>query len=361
MNSKGNIPWNKGKHPSPETLKKLSDSHKGKHPSEESRRKTSESMKGKNKYKRTEETRRKMSESKRGKPAWNKGKTGIYSEETKKKIGLAGKDRIPWNRALSPSKETIEKQRESYRKTLLANPQIRVKIGLASKGKKLSEEHKRILLKSITGRRVSEETRIKIRESNLGKKRSEETRKKISSAGKGRPAWNMGVSPSEETIKKQMETHKKTLSNPEVRKKITEHSRERLLKMYESGTFPRQENTKPERKIKEELVKRGYKEGIDFIHQYRFMNKFMCDFCFPKQKVIVEADGDFWHANPKRYPIGGHLHQHQIKGIGRDKSKSAYITKVDNGAWTLLRFWESDIKEDVVKCVDKIEEALKKN
>ena len=85
----------------------------------------------------------------------------------------------------------------------------------------------------------------------------------------------------------------------------------------------------------------------------------MCDFCFPQKKIIIEVDGDFWHGNPDKFPDVTKLHKHQLKGIGRDKSKNAYISKIDNGSWTLLRFWESDIKKDVMKCVDKIEEVLK--
>jgi len=87
------------------------------------------------------------------------------------------------------------------------------------------------------------------------------------------------------------------------------------------------------------------------------MNKFMCDFCFPKQKIVVEVYGDYWHSNPKIYPVP--ISSHQIKGIGRDKSKEAYITKVENNTWTYLVLWESDIKKDVVKCVDRIEEVLR--
>ena len=149
------------------------------------------------------------------------------------------------------------------------------------------------------------------------------------------------------------------MSNPKERERQSKVSRETILSLYESNSFPRQTDTKPERQIKAELIKRGYKEGIDFVHQYKFMNKFMCDFCFPKQKVVVEAYGDFWHANPKKY-AGKVLHKHQIKDIGRDKSKKAYITTVDNRSWTYLVLWESDINKNVIKCVDKIEKALKK-
>ena len=145
------------------------------------------------------------------------------------------------------------------------------------------------------------------------------------------------------------------MSNPEARQIL----RESILKQYESGTFPRQTDTNIEILLKKELLKRGYKEGVDFIHQYKFMNKFMCDFCFPQQKVIVEVNGDFWHGNPKKYSDQAKLHPHQIKGIGRDKSKKAYITTVDNRSWIFLSFWESEIKEDVTKCGDKIEEVLR--
>lgn len=35
---------------------------------------------------------------KKGKVPWNKGKKGIYSEETRKKMGLANKGKVPWNK-----------------------------------------------------------------------------------------------------------------------------------------------------------------------------------------------------------------------------------------------------------------------
>lgn len=229
---------------------------------------------------------------------------------------------------------------------------------------------------------------------------SEEIRRKMGAKNIGRPSPMKGKSLSEETKKKLSRSIKKALSNPEWRqnrskmvrnlwqnpeyrehmskaakssvnegrfitghkhsKKIKNKLTEATLKQYERGDFPKQTNTKPERQLKEELIKRGYREGIDFIHQFKFRNKFMCDFCFPLQKIIVEVDGDFWHANPKKYSNQNKLHPHQIKGVGRDKSKNAYITKVDNGSWNLLRFWESDIKKDVGKCVDEVEKKLKK-
>ena len=79
LHNLGKPAWNKGKHLSAETRKKMSEANKvkpswikGKHHSEESRKKISESMKGENNYwfgkHHSEETRKKMSESKKGKP-----------------------------------------------------------------------------------------------------------------------------------------------------------------------------------------------------------------------------------------------------------------------------------------------------
>ena len=161
--------------------------------------------------------------------------------------------------------------------------------------------------------------------------------------------WMKGKTHSEDS-KLKMKVFRNTVEYKNEKK-------EQILRQFESGQFPNVQNTKPERQIKEELLKRGYIEGTDFIHQYKLMNKFMCDFCFPKQKVIVEVNGDYWHVNPIKYLIP--KNQQQVKAIIKDKSKRAYISKIDNSSWTYLELWESDINKDVVKCVDKIVEVLK--
>ena len=75
----------KGKHPSEETRKKLSEAHKGKQLSEEHKKKLSEAKKG---HTVSEETRKKMSEA-------NKGKH--WSSEHKNKISEAFKGRHWFN------------------------------------------------------------------------------------------------------------------------------------------------------------------------------------------------------------------------------------------------------------------------
>jgi very-short-patch-repair endonuclease len=385
---KRQLPWNKGIPMREESRKKLSESQKGKvswskgrkflersgenhpmfekHHSEESLRKMSEAKKGKMVGEKnpfygkihSEETRKKISEARKGrpspmkgkktgKPAWNKGlKTDAIPWNKGKKLPYTAhpkmKGHIPWNKGTKGVYSEEIRRRMSEAQKKFWTPELRKKRSESLKGKYAGKDN------PSYGRKQSEEAKkvhsIFLKEywkthkhPMTGRKPSREQIERLRQYSLGRPSPKKGIKMPERS----------------------EWGRQNMLKQFESGTFPSKFNTKPERQIKEELIKRGYKERIDFIHQYKFMNKFMCDFCFPQQKIIVEVDGDFWHANPNKYPEGSTLHKHQVKGIGRDKSKNAYISKVDNGSWTIVRLWESDIKKDVAGCVDKIEEILK--
>jgi group I intron endonuclease len=74
--------------PTEETLEKIRITSLGRTHSEEAKRKMAESKKGKP---RSKEVIIKLTQSKIGKPSWNKGKTGIFSDETLRKIGEASK------------------------------------------------------------------------------------------------------------------------------------------------------------------------------------------------------------------------------------------------------------------------------
>lgn len=269
-----------------------------------------------------------------------------HSRESNEKNRQAHLGKTPWNKGKRYSDPKISERMSKTQKKLWANPEHREKMSRAHLGFKVREETKIKLRKINIGKIMSPEAILKSvnkRREISGYMHTEEAKIKIGLASKGRPSWNKGINfPTLDSERNEWQL------------KVAEASKNRLLKLYESGKFPQQTNTKPERQIKEELIKRGYKEGIDFIHQYKFMNKFMCDFCFPKEKIIVEVYGDFWHANPTKYPKGRALHLHQIKGKRIDKAKEAYISKADNRTWTYIIIWENDINKNITECVDRI-------
>lgn len=83
------------------------------------------------------------------------------------------------------------------------------------------------------------------------------------------------------------------------------------------------------------------KNKIEYKHPYNFKDKFLCDFAIPDRRVIIECDGDYWHNREDTRK--------------RDKSKNGYIRKC---GWTLLRFWEHEINDNIDECFDTVQEAI---
>jgi len=110
-------------------------------------------------------------------------------------------------------------------------------------------------------------------------------------------------------------------------------------------------NTKIEIKIGKELTKRQ----ISYISQYPLDKKFVCDFVLIPFNIVIECDGDYWHANPKIYPPAD-LNKTQLEKVKRDKFKDLYLSKK---GWKIFRFFESDINKSPEKCVDKIINEIK--
>lgn len=78
--------------------------------------------------------------------------------------------------------------------------------------------------------------------------------------------------------------------------------------------------------------------GIRHIEQYPIGNSYgtiyRCDFAVPEAMLIIECDGDYWHNLP---------------GVKRkDAHKDKYLRAC---GYTVLRFTESQIKQDVGECV----------
>lgn len=83
------------------------------------------------------------------------------------------------------------------------------------------------------------------------------------------------------------------------------------------------------------------------------------DIVFPRQRLAVFCDGDFWHGRAwtkrKRKLMGGWNSSYWVtkikSNIDRDKRQNAQLPHI---GWTILRLWETDILTDTEKWARKI-------
>ncbi len=109
------------------------------------------------------------------------------------------------------------------------------------------------------------------------------------------------------------------------------------------------------------LRKEVWKRGL----RYRKHAKDVCgkpDIVFKGKKLAVFADSEFWHG--KQLLEGKYIPKTNTdfwvnkitRNIERDKEVNE---KLESEGWTVLRFWETDIRKNVSECADIVEETLK--
>ncbi|MDP3699075.1 MAG: hypothetical protein Q8R47_05815 [Nanoarchaeota archaeon] len=149
--------------------------------------------------------------------------------------------------------------------------------------------------------------------------------------------------------------------HPEALKRMSEVSK-RIWNTEEKRDFAKQrrlkqqfpfKHTLPEKLVFDEMELRG----IKFEKHKTVLNMCQPDAVIDKMKVAIFVDGDYWHAHPQRYK-DKKLTKAQIDKVLRDKEQNELLAK---DSWIILRFWESDIKKNVAKCIDKIEEIIRLN
>lgn len=212
-------------------------------------------------------------------------------------------------------------------------------------GRHHSEKTKQKIGEGNRGKTVSEKSKRKISEAHKGMYHSRESKKKISKATSGEKHWNYGNHHSEETKRKISEAHKGKHFSKEIRSKMSEShkghivSEEIRVKMKESAiTRPMCWNfsdTDIELKLQEEMDKRqiGYLPQVQLYGRPdMFLAPGICVFC----------DGDYWHNYPN--------------GTERDRNVTEYLITHGRG---VIRFWGSEIMDDVESCVDRIVEFQK--
>ncbi len=119
------------------------------------------------------------------------------------------------------------------------------------------------------------------------------------------------------------------------------------------------QNTTPELKLRKALWNLGYR--------YRKNYKKLpgCpDIVYPKHKLAIFVDGEFWHGYnwaEKRSKIKTNREFWIPKierNIQRDRQNNQLLR--DSG-WHVIRFWETELKKDFDRCLNKITSYLQKD
>lgn len=167
------------------------------------------------------------------------------------------------------------------------------------------------------------------RSSQLGVLHSEEHKHKISIGCLKRKERD-GYINSPETRKKMKGRHHSIESrNKMSRIKIEYYSSSRCR--GKGKTF----DTKIELAVQSELDNRG----ITYEHPYNAGGIACVDFYLPKYRIVIQADGDFWHS-PKI-------------NKGRDIAQDAALGFL---GYKVYRFWEHEINKSAKECIDSIKE-----
>lgn len=100
------------------------------------------------------------------------------------------------------------------------------------------------------------------------------------------------------------------------------------------------------------------KEGLRFqTHYTKVIGK--PDIAFPSKKLLIFIDSDFWHG--WRYPRWKHKLTSDFwkNKIEKNRTRDKKVTKtMRNDGWTVLRFWEHQIKKDSEKLLNKIKSIV---
>jgi len=109
-----------------------------------------------------------------------------------------------------------------------------------------------------------------------------------------------------------------------------------------NGNKVKNKNTKIEKKIALLLIE----SGVKFETQYDIFyekNKFKSyDFYLKDLNLLIEADGDYWHGNPKKYNDLNLLNEIQKNNKLNDEFKNKLA--LDNH-YNIIRFWECEINK----------------
>jgi DNA mismatch endonuclease (patch repair protein) len=83
------------------------------------------------------------------------------------------------------------------------------------------------------------------------------------------------------------------------------------------------------------------------------------DFAFERARLVVFVDGCFWHGCKRCRTIPSTNRAFWLKKIRSNRRRDSSVTNsLRNDGWSVLRFWEHDVKRDPNGCICTISSLL---
>ncbi|WP_348630673.1 very short patch repair endonuclease [Rhizobium sp. N4311] len=99
---------------------------------------------------------------------------------------------------------------------------------------------------------------------------------------------------------------------------------------------------------------RLYAIGLRYRVNYSLPNlkRRSCDIAFPRLKIAIFLDGCFWHGCPEHSTIVRKNPEFWLSKINRNRERDVETREVlAQFGWTVLRFWEHQVADDIVDAI----------
>ena len=108
-------------------------------------------------------------------------------------------------------------------------------------------------------------------------------------------------------------------------------------------------DTKPEITLRKYLWNNGYR--------YRLKSSLpgKPDFYFPTKRLAVFVDGCYWHGCPEHFSTPKTNTDYWLNKIRKNTERDRVVSAklVENG-WTVVRFWEHEVRRDADDCARRV-------
>lgn len=127
-------------------------------------------------------------------------------------------------------------------------------------------------------------------------------------------------------------------------------SRRRILNQFQNSCFDIE--TIPQKIVNDILDELGVDYYREKSFEYYAVDNYLLDY-----NLIIEVQGDYWHANPLKFDTN--LTNAQYDRVNRDKSKHSYFKNQYNVE--ILYLWESDLKKHRDVCLELVKKYIFSN